>query len=363
MHFQHSGDIWRDFPLLVPGVLCVHGITAGAGSGPAIDRFAAVAKSRLAAVSAEGELPEIQAWRRAFATMGLKPTQYRCASESLLRRFRKEGSLPRLHPLVDLCNAVSLAYAIPVAVFDGSAITGPLEVRYAVGDEDYLTFAGDIEHPAAGEVIFADLAGQAHARRWTNRQSGRSAVRDSTASALIVAEALHDQAPRDIAELTATLVAEIEAAWSVKPRVQVLTAASPRFSLDLLREGRERQTAGPGQAFVFGLLYRTRLPGAPPVASGFDGAALIGTDRGGRQPQADRAVVQAVRQDDQVSGEPVAAHVRGLEDLPRIPRGQSDRERAAEPRAAGVALRVPADQEHRLADRRPEPERLPGRQP
>jgi DNA/RNA-binding domain of Phe-tRNA-synthetase-like protein len=37
--------------------------------------------------------------------MGLKPTQYRCAPEALLRRLRKEGTLPPLHPLVDLCNA------------------------------------------------------------------------------------------------------------------------------------------------------------------------------------------------------------------------------------------------------------------
>ncbi len=50
----------------------------------------------------ESELEEIQAWRRAFARMGLKPTQYRCAAESLLRRFRKEGALPRIHPVVDL---------------------------------------------------------------------------------------------------------------------------------------------------------------------------------------------------------------------------------------------------------------------
>ncbi len=266
VHFQHAGDIWRDFPQLVPAALYVQGITAEAESGPAADRFAVIAKSRLAAVGAEGEMPEIQAWRRAFATMGLKPTQYRCASESLLRRFRKEGSLPGLHPLVDLCNAVSLAYAIPVAVFDVSAISGPLEVRYAAGDEDYLTFAGEVEHPAAGEVIFADLAGQAHARRWTNRQSGRSAVRHSTASALIVAEALHDQAPRDIAELTAALVAELEAVWSVTPSVQVLTAASPRFALQPLREGRERQTAGPGQVLVFGrsVLARHRRAAQPP---------------------------------------------------------------------------------------------------
>jgi DNA/RNA-binding domain of Phe-tRNA-synthetase-like protein len=230
MDFQHSAPIWRDFPALVPAVLYADGITGDAPVGPAADRFAAIAKSRLAAVGAESELPEIQAWRRAFAQMGLKPTQYRCASESLLRRFRKEGSLPRLHPLVDVCNAVSLAFAVPVAVLDASAIAGPLEVRYATGDESYLTFAGEIEHPSAGEVIFADQAGQAHARRWTNRQSGLSAVRDSTARTLIVAEALHDSAPADMAELIAALTAEIQAAWSITPQTAVLTATSPRFT-------------------------------------------------------------------------------------------------------------------------------------
>jgi len=260
MYFQHSAQLWRDFPALVPGVLYAEGITAdapaaaggqdgpaaaggqdgpaaaGGQDGPAaaggqddraIDRYTAIAKSRLATVTAESELPEIQAWRRAFAALGLKPTQYRCASESLLRRFRKEGSLPRLHPLVDLCNAVSMAYAIPVAVLDLNAISGPLEVRYATGDEEYLTFAGDTEHPAPGEVIFADQAGQAHARRWTNRQSGRSAVRDTTSTALIVAEALHDSAPADVPDLIAALAAELQA---LKPQTAILTAAAPRFT-------------------------------------------------------------------------------------------------------------------------------------
>jgi len=117
MQFQHAAAVWRDFPALVPGVLYAEGITAGVTAGT--DRFEAVAKARLAD-GAESEFPEIQAWRRAFAAMGLKPTQYRCAAESLLRRFRKEGTLPRLHPLVDLCNAVSLAFAVPVAVLDRS---------------------------------------------------------------------------------------------------------------------------------------------------------------------------------------------------------------------------------------------------
>ena len=229
MHFQHSGDIWRDFPALVPGVLYAEGITSDFSTGPAADRFAAVATARLAA-GPEGQLPEIQAWRRAFARMGLKPTQYRCAAESLLRRFRKEGSLPRLHPLVDLCNAVSLAFAVPVAVLDVAAITWPLEVRYAAGDEDYLTFGGETEHPAAGEVIFADQAGRAHARRWTNRQSGLSAVQDSTTSVLIVAEALHVSAAQDVPELMTAVAAELAATWSAPSPAVVLTPAAPRFT-------------------------------------------------------------------------------------------------------------------------------------
>ena len=52
MYFQHSAPIWRDFPALVPAVLYADGITGDAPVGPAADRFAAIAKSRLAAVAA-----------------------------------------------------------------------------------------------------------------------------------------------------------------------------------------------------------------------------------------------------------------------------------------------------------------------
>ena len=227
MHFRHDDAVWRDFPALVPGVLYAEGITADAAPDP--DHYSKIARARLAD-GPESEFPEIQAWRRAFARMGLKPTQYRCAAESLLRRFRKEGSLPRLHPLVDLCNAVSLAFAVPVAVLDVAEVAWPLEVRYAIGDEDYLTFGGEVEHPALGEVIFADRAGQAHARRWTSRQSGRSAVSAATSTVLIVAEALHEDAAVAISELIKTLTAEIAAIWPTTPQTAVHTPASPRFT-------------------------------------------------------------------------------------------------------------------------------------
>jgi DNA/RNA-binding domain of Phe-tRNA-synthetase-like protein len=228
MYFQHSSEIWSDYPELVAGVVFATGITRDASVGPQVAKFNAIAEARLATNSV-AEFPEIQAWRRAFSKMGLKPTQYRCASESLLRRFKKELALPAIHPLIDLCNAISLAFAIPVAVFDVAKISESLEVRYASGDESYLTFSAETEHPDAREVIFADAAGRAHARRWTNRQSGYSAARDTTTAVLVVAEAMHGSASADVPKLTATVADELNGIWSVTPNTATLTQSSPRF--------------------------------------------------------------------------------------------------------------------------------------
>lgn len=210
MLFRHDPLLRADFPTLAAGTIRLDGVTPGAAADPS--PWLAIARSRLAG-TAEGQLPPVQAWRKAFTAMGLKPTQYRCASESLLRRLRRDGDLPSLHPLVDLCNAVSAAFAIPVAALDTDRITGNLEVRRATGSERYDTFTGDVEHPEPGEVIFADAAGRAHARRWTNRQSGYSAISPATRRAFIVAEALHPDATTDVAALLTALTGALHTTW------------------------------------------------------------------------------------------------------------------------------------------------------
>ena len=229
MRFQHSEAIWRDFPLLSAGAVAIQGKTSDRDVTRQSQRLLARADARLQGLS-ESELPEIQAWRRAFAQMGLKPTQYRCASEALLRRYRKDKALPHIHPLVDLCNAVSVTYAIPVAVFDLDRVDGNLEVRYANGAEVYLAFSGATEHPAPGEVVFADAASQTHARRWTNRQSVLSAVRPDSVRALIVAEALHDDAVADVAALLDELQRVLTVVRAEPERVARLSSDQPAIT-------------------------------------------------------------------------------------------------------------------------------------
>ena len=73
MRFQHNEAIWRDFPLLAAGAVVMHGETSDRAVARQTQRFLDRADVRLRR-SSESELPEIQAWRRAFAQMGLKPT-------------------------------------------------------------------------------------------------------------------------------------------------------------------------------------------------------------------------------------------------------------------------------------------------
>ena len=228
--FRHAADLRTQYPELVAVGMRVDGITPGADVASAVAAYTAVARARLEGRT-ESELPEIAAWRRVFARMGLKPTQYRCASEALLRRLRIDGELPRIHPLVDLANAVSMAYAIPICVIDLDRVAGGIEVRFAAGDERYETFGGEIEQPDPAEVVFRDDEGWAHARRWTNRQSGRSAVRAATSRVLVVSEGVHATAADDVPRAMAVLADGIAGAWSVTPRTTVLAPDGPDLAL------------------------------------------------------------------------------------------------------------------------------------
>jgi hypothetical protein len=64
MQFQHSGDIWRDFPALVPGVLYADGIASQADVEARADRFAGVAPVAAAAtgVLLGGPAPRPLVW-------------------------------------------------------------------------------------------------------------------------------------------------------------------------------------------------------------------------------------------------------------------------------------------------------------
>lgn len=228
--FQHAEQVWRAFPTLAAGVVACEQVDRPAEVEPVVAEHLSIARRRLD-LAPESEFPSIQAWRRVYATMGLKPTRYRCAAEALLRRLRTHGGLPRLHPLVDLCNAISAAHAIPIAVIDLDRIDGDLTVRPATGRETYYTFSGDIERPVPGEIVYVDDAGHAHSRRWVTRQSGLSSITPQTRRALIVVEAVHETAAHEVEIVMDTIAGHTASRGYRCMEARLLSAGAPSVAL------------------------------------------------------------------------------------------------------------------------------------
>ncbi len=204
MNFYHSESVLTRFPTLRTVSLRVWDFDPSLSSHLDAEPHLNSALARLSH-STEGEWTSIKSWRAAYAQMGYKPTQYRCAAEALLRRLRQREGLPALNPVVDYCNAVSAAFGIPLAAFDLNYVYGDLIVVPAQGSERFETFGGQIEHPNPGEIIFRDQAHRAHARRWAHRQGAYSAIKASSRQILLVAEALHESAAMHLEQMRVTL--------------------------------------------------------------------------------------------------------------------------------------------------------------
>src|SRR5437764_727275 len=199
--FQYHSEIVKRFPAIVGGVIYARGMANGPAPQALQTAFQAEQQATLQRIGATplSQVETLAAWRSAFREFGVEPTQYRSAAEALLRRLTKKGNIPSINLLVDLCNLVSIRYALPVAVFDSRAVQGTVTVHFADGSERYTTLGqAEVDHPEPGEVVFSDETGLVIARRWCWRQSEQSAAQPDTTSAIITVEAHHANSHNDI---------------------------------------------------------------------------------------------------------------------------------------------------------------------
>jgi DNA/RNA-binding domain of Phe-tRNA-synthetase-like protein len=175
----------------------------GGASNETSDRL--LREAELSARKAFGERrpaddPHVASWREAYSSFGAKPSRYPCSAEALLKRVLRGDDLPRINTLVDLYNAVSLRFVIPVGGEDLARTVGSSRLRFAAADES----SEEPDDPvAAGEVVWADDEGIT-CRRWNWRQGRRTRLTDRTRSAYFLLERL---APLPLETLDAAAVA------------------------------------------------------------------------------------------------------------------------------------------------------------
>ncbi|MFZ4218036.1 B3/4 domain-containing protein [Enterobacter ludwigii] len=118
----------------------------------------------------------LSAWDDVFRAFGAKPKRTPCSALALRKRVLKEGALPPLDPVVNIYNAISIRYAIPVGGENLAAYAGAPRLTLAEGNEPFDTLKEGqpvIEYPDAGEVIWRDDIGVT-CRRWNWRQGVRT---------------------------------------------------------------------------------------------------------------------------------------------------------------------------------------------
>jgi DNA/RNA-binding domain of Phe-tRNA-synthetase-like protein len=162
----------------------------------------------------------LAAWAQAFQKFGAKPQRTPCSAEALRKRFLRDGALPRVNPVVDLYNAISLRYAIPVGGENLDAYAGEPRLTIADGTEAFDTMkdgAPAVEAPDKGEVVWRDDQGVT-CRRWNWRQGVRTRLNADARRMWFILESLAPMPIEALQEASDKLVAGLRA---LSPQAQI----------------------------------------------------------------------------------------------------------------------------------------------
>jgi DNA/RNA-binding domain of Phe-tRNA-synthetase-like protein len=133
MKFIIDRAVFDALPDYCVGVVTAKGID-NSGTHPEIeamlDKSVKLAESRFLDRKVKEE-PDIVPYREAFRKLGMNPNKYMCSIEALFTRISKAKGMPHINPLVDLNNAVSLEYTLPMGTHDLGASGGDMEIRFS----------------------------------------------------------------------------------------------------------------------------------------------------------------------------------------------------------------------------------------
>jgi len=127
------------------------------------------------------ESEEVACYRDAFRELGINPNKFMSSIEAMLTRVSKKKGLPSINPIVDIGNAMSLKYYLPMGAHDIDTIMPQdVEVRFSREGDKFIPF-GETEAEVldAGELVYA-VGDKVRTRRWIWRQSEEGKIVEST---------------------------------------------------------------------------------------------------------------------------------------------------------------------------------------
>lgn len=230
-------DILPQFPEFRVAIGLLTGLAPSESPAPGIRALVHFVERDVQASLAERDLeklPEIARWRAAYRAFGSKKTGHRNSCEALLRRLKAGELLPRVLPLVDLYNAISVRFRVPVGADDLALLKPPLAFRYARAGDRFLDGGQDPpveDPPAEGEVVYADSE-KILCRRWNWRQDARSRIRPETRDAVVLIQTLEPDGETRLAGAIGLFRHHAEGGLGAQSQWAIASKALPSVTLD-----------------------------------------------------------------------------------------------------------------------------------
>ena len=237
MKFIVADEVFEKIPDAIFGTIVAKGIDNSV-IPKGVD---ALLKENIAACEAfyEGkkvkESDEVVCYREAMSTLGFNPNKYMCSIEALLTRIAKKKGFPSINGAVDLGNAVSLKYKVPLGAHDIDSFEGDLEVRAATAEDKFRPFGAaedEFDNPDEGEIIYVS-GNSVRTRRWTWRQSEAGKITENVKNIFFPIDGFGQVNKDAVIAARDELAAKIEEFFGVKTVTGFVDSENRAFDLDV----------------------------------------------------------------------------------------------------------------------------------
>ena len=192
--FTVENTVFEKLPDYCVGVVVARGLDNHSQSG-AVGRMLDQAAADFAQTNREAnirELPGVKACRDAFQALGMNPNKFMCSIEALMKRVQKSGALPHINTVVDLGNAFSLTYQLPMGAHDVDKLEEDIQIRFSTPEDHFLPMGEEVtETMPAGELVYVS-GHTVKTRRWIWRQSEDGKITGDTSHVFFPIDGFRD---------------------------------------------------------------------------------------------------------------------------------------------------------------------------
>jgi len=176
---------------------------------------------------------DFEQYHAAMRSFGINPSKYQISIEALLNRISKSGSLASISPVVDLANAVSLKYLVPLGVHDTDSLVDDLEIRFS-NSGDLFEDSEDRPSNEGEELVYAS-GNTIRTRKWIWRQMPVGKISEKTTNIVFPVDGFYTNL-EILFEARDFLASSLKNFFGCKTRVGVIYKDSPGFKISNLSE-------------------------------------------------------------------------------------------------------------------------------